>query len=566
MTNPRLPDLTFPSLTYGSLETPWDLLPLLYRGGSGISLADAAVAIRNGSLGRAVKGRLPLVTRIHDAINGALVGGGTYYSTKSRVQAFRSLFAWADLTQTSIDLNNAADVFTQWVNEEVVTNRRAPPYKRVNRKKYSTVAAILDEVLGTRDLIRRTRLQSARNRKLVAKADTVDLSQVFSFGALLVDLCEGLSVGAIWGQLPIIIPLRTGETLTEWSRLVPEDRLKHSVASGLHNATARKNAATRLAWAAEHTRRTRYSVMNLRLEAELLIFIAQTGMNLAQAHKLRAGNFRFRSHLGGYQVLRTYKARRSGQVEFWVYSEYRPYFERYLQWRNTMFGEQDDALFPISCPSKRRAPDVAPLFTAVRKRCNDLSIPYFGPRVLRRIRTNWVARQTADPSLAADMAQHTLSTFFRNYDRPSHQVALVEISKFHSLRDPALNAAGPGACLVAVPKEDDLRPIGAPYPDCVSPAGCLFCTNHRDVDSFDHVWSLASYRHLKTLELTRYRPPVKATDVPPAMSVIDRLASKLRQFLESQPRRAAWVSEAVQRTAEGHFHPKWSGFIALLGD
>jgi hypothetical protein len=30
----RIPDLTFPSLTYGTRETPWDLKVLLYKGGA----------------------------------------------------------------------------------------------------------------------------------------------------------------------------------------------------------------------------------------------------------------------------------------------------------------------------------------------------------------------------------------------------------------------------------------------------------------------------------------------------------------------------------------------------
>ena len=29
----RIPDLTFPQVELGRRETPWDLLPLLYRGG-----------------------------------------------------------------------------------------------------------------------------------------------------------------------------------------------------------------------------------------------------------------------------------------------------------------------------------------------------------------------------------------------------------------------------------------------------------------------------------------------------------------------------------------------------
>ena len=109
-------------------------------------------------------------------------------------------------------------------------------------------------------------------------------------------------------------------------------------------------------------------------------------------------------------------------------------------------------------------------------------------------------------------------------------------------------------------------PRNAPQPDCVNAAGCLFCTQHRDIESEDHVWSLSSLRYLKSLELARYRPPSsgkRPAPVHPALLVINRLTAKLHFFEESSEVRRLWVEEARARISEGDYHPAWDGFIRL---
>ncbi|MBI6155043.1 site-specific integrase, partial [Serratia surfactantfaciens] len=113
--------------------------------------------------------------------------------------------------------------------------------------------------------------------------------------------------------------------------------------------------------------------------------------------------------------------------------------------------------------------------------------------------------------------------------------------------------------MVAMPKN-------APRPDCINAAGCLFCIQHRDIESEDHVWSLDSLRYLKSLELARYRPPVLSQNMAaehPALLVIERLAAKLRFFEESSEVRRLWVEESKARIREGNYHPAWDGFIRL---
>jgi hypothetical protein len=93
--------------------------------------------------------------------------------------------------------------------------------------------------------------------------------------------------------------------------------------------------------------------------------------------------------------------------------------------------------------------------------------------------------------------------------------------------------------------------------------------HHRDVDSGDHVWSLASFRHLKSLELAcdRPSPPGRTSSVlHPAALAIDRLTAKLKFFERSSVVRGQWVREALLRIEEGAYHPAWRGLIQFAED
>lgn len=166
--------------------------------------------------------------------------------------------------------------------------------------------------------------------------------------------------------------------------------------------------------------------------------------------------------------------------------------------------------------------------------------------------------------MTAEMHSHTQETLIRNYEQPHLQVAMIEISRFHALTDPAIAPPGPGICIEAVPKAIPGAQPESPVPDCASPAGCLFCEHQRDIDCEDHVWSLSSYRHFKSLELASYRLPAKGSEPISAMATMDRVTAKLKYFKESSKVRALWVSEALARIEEGDYHPRWDGFIQLV--
>lgn len=428
----------------------------------------------------------------------------------------------------------------------------------------SNLGCIFDRVLGrVTPIISETRINPIRGRhsRVRRSLDKQDLEMAFKFGHLLFDIIAALTRTIVFSPLPIVIPLRSGQTLFEWLGLLPPEKLTipRSERERIERDRRRDARGNDMSFEVRHP------VINLRIEAELMAFLSQTGMNLAQAYTLKNGQFQYVSHIGGYSV-RRYKNRRSGEVDFQIYGEYRAIFESYLAWRNEIFpSDPDGLLFPF-IKTQGRSEDSPPTLHRLKCICEKFDIPFVGPRELRNTRVNWLLRQSNDPELAAEMAQHTKETLLSTYERPSLQIAMVEIAKYHNRTDPTISSPGPGLCASPTPSALDTLPKFAPEPDCINPGGCLFCQHHRDIDSCDHVWALASFRHLKSIELAKSRYINQSNETnfsQPANVTIDRLTEKIQYFRESSTVRELWVREALARIEEGDYHPVWDGFIKL---
>jgi hypothetical protein len=298
------------------------------------------------------------------------------------------------------------------------------------------------------------------------------------------------------------------------------------------------------------------------------MFIGQTGMNMFQAQNVLLRRFSYSSDINGYKV-REYKQRRKGEVLFEIFDEYRLHFERYLDWRREIFPKTETRLFPYIRSNGIRK-DRRIKFDAIQNTCEKAKIAWTSPKILRGTRVNWLLRRSNDPDLTSEMAQHHKQVLLEVYEKPSQQRAIGEITRFHLRNDPALAeralmlAVAPGEC-DGTSKMSPTKPETAPEPDCRRPSGCLWCEHHRDIDTFDYVWSLACFRHLKILELGR-QPPVKknSTVIHPADHTIQRLSEKLSWFRESNSTRREWVEESLARVEEGYYHDQWSYLIESL--
>lgn len=562
-----LPDLTFPDVTFGAKETPWDLRCLIYRGGAGANARDVGAMIDAGELGQSLVERIHLVRQMHETVANYLGRGGRRATAEGRVNALRHFFRWADETGRFLDLESVESCYLDWT--DALVHRVRVGEGLGEGTAYDSGAAVgwvLDRIFERlKPIVKATRLRSKKRgtRAVSAAADKQNLEDTFAFGHFLLDIADGLSLDRIWGPLPVSIPLRNGKILEEWSGLMRPDNPKPPNPKYLPQVKYHAKQATkkRAEYEADRTLRTRWPLANLRIEAEMHMLMGQPGVNLAQAHQLRMDQWRFKPSTHGYE-LRTYKHRRWGPVVFEIYSEYRKVFEAYLNWRKAVFPDDPGGLlFPLITDGRRS--DNPPYFDRLMERCKRAGIKYISPSKLRNTNVNWMLRRTNDPDLTAEEKQHSTKTLIGIYERPSQQRAMVQIKGYWTKHDPARAAAGPGSCIGKGPEPIPDVPVTATKPDCQTPAGCLFCVNQRDIDSFGHIWSLASYRLLKSYELAAYRQSESKKRLPthPAELAIDRLTSKLAYIRSSSPKRETWVKEALLRIEEGRYHPDWVGMI-----
>lgn len=565
MRDVRLPDLTFPDVKQGKSETPWDLRPMLYKGGAGALTNKVAVMIAAGKLGPPLVERIELVEKIHEEIHAALTAGGRKETANASITHLRVFFKWADSAGNSLRLDTVARIYVHWSDHllhRVRVTKGLSEESAYNAGR--TVGGMLDKVLERgSSIIKTTRLATPPRRRRVrsVEADKQNLQETFAFGYMLLDTMDGLSLDSLWGALPVRIPLRTGQELVEWSGLQSLEKLRWTNPQTADQRHYAKLAAQiRSNYEADRTLRTRSSLANLRIEAELLFFISQTGMNLAQAHQLKIRHFSYSSTIDGYLV-RDYKHRRKGAVLFEIFADYKALFERYLAWRKAVFPDDPDGLlFPL-LRKGGRAEATAPHINRIRQICRRLGTRFILPTQLRNTRINWLLRRSGDVDLTAEQAQHTKQTLIRVYEEPSLQRTMTEVVRYWQFADPIITPPAPGVC-TGSPMPVDSIPPGATQPDCIRPSGCLWCEHHRDVDSLDYIWSVSSFRHLKSLELAKYHPPQKENwPTHPALFAIERLSDKLRWFQHSNAGRRGWVEESLARVEEGDFHPAWYGLI-----
>ena len=531
-------------------------------------MREVADRIANGELGRPRTIRVPLLKHIHERLDAAIAKGSYKETLKISVTYLKSFYRFADANDLDPTVANATEIYTGWVAHLNQRLRRKELKERSVYEPCAKIAELLHEATGipARTMMNIAGVSRKRpsKRNVSTKADKQNLEDTFAFGNMLSDLANCLSGDAIRGPLPIVVNYQTGQTDLIWCGLRSPDTIDSLSDAPRHPRFREQTLANRARRSSDQSANTRYPAINLRVEVETLIFIGQTGMNKAQAIAVAVGDFRYESYHGGYRV-RRYKDRRLGEVEFEIYAEYREHFNRYLRWRVSIFGDcTTDQLFPSLAKDGSVSTKQYTTFHLTAGVTKRLGLAFVRPQALRNTRVNWLLRRSTDPALTAEMSQHTEEVLLRIYEQPHHQRTVGEVTRFWNSHDPAIAVAapGPGTCVGKAPAAIDDAPKAAPIPDCLGSAGCLFCIHQRDVDSLDHVWSLASYRHLKSLELARYTSHVD-DGLNPALITIGRATEKLESFRSTSDERASWVNEALSRVEEGNHHPKWAGFVLL---
>lgn len=549
--------LEFDDARLGRAQRVWGIRRLAFLGGASTSVGVLGDVGGLALLKRPARERFELLARIHEFISGKLAAGGTPKTAHAHIATIGQLFAWAEKEGRAASIESIESIYLAYAEHIYFRISIEKSLSSVTGYGYLRLSGqVLDAVLERRTPIieaTRVRRPSGAKEALSPKAESRLQDSLSLFGEFLLDVCDYLSVSTVFGPRPIKLTTRRNVTieLSPWKKAMPEEQRE------AYNIAASKALSASYEADKSLDHQTRKNLVNLRVTAEFLTFIAQTGFNVSQASSLSITSYSYSSIIDGYAV-RDYKARRGGEVLFEIFSEYKSHFDRYLVWRREIFGGSEQRLFPFVRRTKE-AQDRAPHFLLIQKVCRQAGVRWFTPRDLRASRINWFLRRTGDPQFVADMAQHDPQTLLKVYERPSLQRAISEVGRFYRFGDPELvggervAAIAPGECN-GIPLAVTDQPARTAMADCIQPSGCLWCEHHRDIDTLDYVWSLACFRHLKVLELSKVIPPPFEH---PAKQAAAAIGERLAWFQSSNPTRRQWVHEAENRVEEGDYHPDW---------
>lgn len=576
----EIPDLSIPipeHATNSGGETLRNLSRFLFVGASS-NRADAFQKIMENDLqGEPQFDRLPLLKAIQTELKDRVTMGQSAKSVPTYINHITQFIRFLETTNCSFQLNELERnyfAFAKFLEQKALN----PNIKFSEKSAYivgATLSSVIGSILGIPDAARlrdRTNLRFPHSplRAVSRSSEKKSLESTFKMGAFLLDLIEGLTVDKIYGSLPIVVSIRNGKQseiqLDGWKRpkWLNEPSANWTTYQRHRSKKTQlfRNSSSNVTGEGSNHR---WTFVNLRIQAEFLMFIAQTGMNSGQAKEMGRKDIKYKPHGEGW-VVRGYKNRKGGEVSFEIYSSYKSYFDNYRSFIQHFFPNSE-YLFPQFNhngveESKTRYGLAG--FETIKDLLTEFEIPWIPPRNIRNTRVNWILRRSGDEEQTAELAQHTVEVLKGKYARPSLQRTIIETTRFWNRNDPIkkskLKESVVGSLCNGDPEALSSKPDTVASPNCTNPSGCLWCTHHRDIDSQDYVWSLVSLRHLKTIEAGYFY----LRDTSPAKLVLNRLTEKINWFQASSDTRSEWVEEAITRISEKDFHPHWAPFINFI--
>ena len=539
----------------------YDLTRFLYSGGAFGRARDAYNKIEKGELGSPIAGREELITAFRDSLETALTIGG---SEKTLIRTFTTLTEFVRFMETH-NLNfNISELKQNYIeySEDLFQissmKKNARLTKDTAYAKASSLSTLFARILNIPrqgSLLKSTRLKYKRKRKsAVSKEDEKqNLEETFLFGNFLYELISTLSSKSILGRQPIVRTINH-HSMNSYQLIISKGLRKDLIDAG--NDTPAKQEVKHIL---EHNR---WVLFNLRIQAEIMMFAAQTGMNPSQIYSLKRQQFDYKPLGEDYEV-RSYKHRKGGEVLFKIFKSYKKMLQDHIKFINK-FSPESDLLFPVFKKQGKGFTEFYGHFLSLKDILREYSIPWIPPSKIRNTRTNWLLRRSGDDDLTAKAAQHAQKTLRDKYELPSQQRAMVEITQFwnkhDSIEQSNLQKSVISSECNGIPEAVEGIPENIVEPNCVNPSGCLWCKHLRDLDNFDYIWSLTSMRHLKSIEAAL---TFKKDETPSDLS-IERLTQKLDWYRKSSQKRNDWVEEAELRIEEGSYHPSWSSIIEFL--
>lgn len=578
---------------------------LAYVGGASTMATVFKRHFEEGKIGVFIESRVEVLIAFKKYCEELLVRGDSELTVGRLVSDFMAFVIYCDSSEVHQKLSFQSlekavfDYCDHLVQRALSKNDKL---KKVTAYSYGkNICTIATKILNSPfDLFYRTRVREFRKsrtpKKAVGKqADKLLKSELEKFGSVLLDVMNGITKELITGPMPLRVPIRhklveNDEILLfgriekdslEKVKLNPDEYIKIHM-KDYHGGNPKKSAREylrrmkkRLSPSSDLMKSHRYTFFNYRIQAEMRMFIALTQGNLQPVKDLKREKFSFKP-MGDFYQVRNYKNRKGGNVLFEVHRAYRPYFEAYLNFRDDFVStypmKNDDLLFPFFQPPSSHGTNKEPIYGTAKQHHSfrknvflDNAIPWVNSKDLRQAALNILHQYSDDENLTAEQASHTVGTFKQNYEKPSLHKANIEVTRFWSERDPIkvenLKVSIIKSQCDNKPVVTDDKPPQIVEPNCINPSGCLWCDKHRDIESFDYIWSLVSMRYLKRIESSLF---ISDGDNPIEM-VINRINSKIEWFNLKNQKYADWITEAEIRVDEElDFHPFWLALIDAM--
>lgn len=542
-------DLEISGVNYGLSETHLNLKCFLYKGASGTYIKNVQSYIEQGVYGKPIENRISLVNKIHEHFMDEVASGKSKETIKNRFYALRHFVDWIDKNNLEFSLLMIEESFTLWSQHRLLDFQRRKDITKITLYDIPRlVATIIDNVLErTTSVMWLSRIRKEKSYREYNKDELSKKTNPEQFSDLIIKSCNHLTIENTKKLGEMYVVLNDGISIhlgRNFFRNALQNNLVHLVDD--------------VGW---------YSAVNIRIAMELLMFMSQTGMNLQQAYMLKMDDFHYTSHSDGYKV-RSYKNRRQGEVQFEIFSEYKAWIERYFTWRSYFFRkEKCELAFPfLDISGNQRSTISAPQFQKVRNICLENKISYVGPALLRNKRINWLLNRRQEKRLKEEVGQSSIYVLSQNYSKPDSTLAKKQINNFYNGVVEYLKTPLQGHCNKRTPEKTYDSDKQTPSPDCINSAGCLYCINHRDIESKDYVWSLLSYKYLKNIELLDIISGDQTESnkfTLSVMSIISKINEKIKLLSLISEEHLSWVKEASMFIEEGNYHPYWEGFIII---
>lgn len=547
-----------PDLQVKDTDTPqFDLRRLLFPGGAAINAKRIGKFYESCDWAAVDADRLAFITECHIAIN-SFDSVATRFGMATRLKAF---IVWCDKNKKRllIDKDELKKLYLEYDDFYFQRVTRGEVKLSSAKADITTLSILIDRVLwypvviygsGLTTYSRCVKAYKTGAKKAVScVAEKQSFDDTKALGHYCVDLSKALNTDNILSSLPFFFVSKvTGKQYRFPINMKPLNELHKISQAAVISSPERFKLRSPADGISGDKYRT--ALARLRIEAEVIIFIFQTGMNLSQVFNLRRERFKYELSGETDWVVTEYKPRANHTVNFRIFKSYKEWFKNYLAFCEENFSD-DPYLFPAIPLSKRKTASSA--FKTLRQYIKAHGVPWVSPSVIRKTRVNFILRESGDPERTAEMHQHGVMTMKKSYMLPSQQRSARALTIFWNENAPVSRIKG--GC-DRIPEVNDDKPDKAVGPDCIQPSGCLWCQKHQDIESLDYVWSLTSFKHLKTIEAAR----LKTEEIPPDLT-IKRLEDKLEAFKSIH---FDWVEEAQNKVEEGSYHPTWKNIIDFM--